>query len=70
MSAILQSVYRGVIPADCWHEPYMPEAELARRPDLQFADKGALIGWDPVARKPRWRRLVRGCLNCSKAVSA
>ena len=21
-------VYRGVIPADCWHEPYMPEAEL------------------------------------------
>lgn len=22
--------YRGVIPADCWHEPYMPEAELRR----------------------------------------
>jgi N-acetylglutamate synthase-like GNAT family acetyltransferase len=21
--------YRGVIAADCWHEPYMPEAELA-----------------------------------------
>jgi GNAT superfamily N-acetyltransferase len=21
--------YRGVIPADCWHEPYMSEAELA-----------------------------------------
>ena len=21
--------YRGVIPADCWHEPYMPAAELA-----------------------------------------
>ncbi len=20
--------YRGVIPADCWHEPYMPTAEL------------------------------------------
>lgn len=20
--------YRGVIPADCWHEPYMPAAEL------------------------------------------
>lgn len=20
--------YHGVIPADCWHEPYMPEAEL------------------------------------------
>ena len=21
-------VYRGVIPADCWHEPYMPAREL------------------------------------------
>ena len=21
-------VYRGVIPADCWHEPYMPAGEL------------------------------------------
>jgi GNAT superfamily N-acetyltransferase len=20
--------YRGMIPADCWHEPYMPETEL------------------------------------------
>src|SRR5258708_2515765 len=24
------SVYRGVIPADRWHEPYMPHDELAR----------------------------------------
>ena len=23
--------YRGTIPADCWHEPYMPEAELAHQ---------------------------------------
>jgi GNAT superfamily N-acetyltransferase len=22
--------YRGVIPADCWHDPYMPAAGLAR----------------------------------------
>lgn len=22
--------YRGVIPADCWHEPYMPAAQLER----------------------------------------
>ena len=22
--------YRGVIPDDCWHEPYMPAEELAR----------------------------------------
>jgi GNAT superfamily N-acetyltransferase len=24
------AAYRGVIPADWWHEPYMPEAELRR----------------------------------------
>jgi GNAT superfamily N-acetyltransferase len=23
------NAYRGVIPADCWHEPYMPAHELA-----------------------------------------
>jgi N-acetylglutamate synthase-like GNAT family acetyltransferase len=23
--------YRGVIPADCWHEPYMPETDLAQQ---------------------------------------
>jgi GNAT superfamily N-acetyltransferase len=23
--------YRGVIPADCWHEPYMPQGELVRQ---------------------------------------
>jgi GNAT superfamily N-acetyltransferase len=31
MVAIINSAaaaYRGVIPADCWHEPYMPAAEL------------------------------------------
>ena len=22
------SAYKGVIPADCWHDPYMPAAEL------------------------------------------
>lgn len=22
------SAYKGAIPADCWHEPYMPRAEL------------------------------------------
>lgn len=25
--------YRGVIPADCWHEPYMPMADLQRELD-------------------------------------
>lgn len=31
MLAIINSaaqVYRGAIPADCWHDPYMPAAEL------------------------------------------
>src|SRR5260221_9554702 len=31
MGAIINSAaeaYRGVIPADCWHEPYMPMKEL------------------------------------------
>jgi N-acetylglutamate synthase-like GNAT family acetyltransferase len=23
--------YKNVIPADCWHEPYMPESELSRQ---------------------------------------
>jgi GNAT superfamily N-acetyltransferase len=23
------AIYKGAIPADCWHEPYMPPAELA-----------------------------------------
>ena len=23
------TAYRGVIPPDCWHEPYMPAGELA-----------------------------------------
>jgi quinohemoprotein ethanol dehydrogenase len=30
-------------------------AQLEARPELQFADAGAMLGWDPVARKPRWR---------------
>jgi GNAT superfamily N-acetyltransferase len=25
--------YRGVIPADCWHDPYMAESELQRELD-------------------------------------
>jgi GNAT superfamily N-acetyltransferase len=42
-------VYKGVIPADCWHEPYMPRAELLAEiaAGVQFwgwDDSGALIG--------------------------
>ena len=41
--------YRGVIPADCWHEPYMPAAQLAREIAAGvvfwgYESDGALIG--------------------------
>jgi GNAT superfamily N-acetyltransferase len=34
--------YRGVIPADCWHEPYMSRAELER----EIAAGVAFSGWE------------------------
>lgn len=41
--------YRGIIPADRWHEPYMTEEELKRQIDegVQFwsySDDGEIIG--------------------------
>jgi GNAT superfamily N-acetyltransferase len=41
--------YRGVIPADCWHEPYMPADELDREIDAGvvfwgYEDDGQLVG--------------------------
>lgn len=41
--------YRGIIPADCWHEPYMPRAELVHQiaAGVQFwgsEDGGELVG--------------------------
>ena len=41
--------YRGVIPSDCWHDPYMPAAalvsEIAAGVEFSgFDDSGALIG--------------------------
>ena len=43
------TAYRGVIPADCWHEPYMSRADLQR--DIAagvsfwgFETEGELIG--------------------------
>jgi GNAT superfamily N-acetyltransferase len=35
-------VYRGVIPDDCWHEPYMPASEL----DHEIAADVAFWGYD------------------------
>jgi GNAT superfamily N-acetyltransferase len=41
--------YRGVIPADCWHEPYMPADELDSEIDAGvvfwgYEDDGELVG--------------------------
>jgi GNAT superfamily N-acetyltransferase len=41
--------YRGVIPADRWHEPYMPREELDREIDAGvrfwgYEDGGGLVG--------------------------
>jgi GNAT superfamily N-acetyltransferase len=41
--------YKGVIPADCWHEPYMSAAELEQelRAGVNFRgeeDKGRVVG--------------------------
>ncbi len=41
--------YKGVIPADCWHEPYMPRAELqaeiaAGVQFYGFEESGSLVG--------------------------
>ncbi|MFL6280717.1 MAG: GNAT family N-acetyltransferase [Vicinamibacterales bacterium] len=43
------SVYRGVIPADCWHEPYMTRSDLVAEIEagIEFwgvDDAGALVG--------------------------
>jgi GNAT superfamily N-acetyltransferase len=43
------AAYRGVIPADCWHEPYMKRsdllAEIAAGVEFSgFEDAGALVG--------------------------
>ena len=47
--------YRGVIPADCWHEPYMSRTELEREiaAGVEFSgweENGELIGVMGVQR--------------------
>ena len=41
-------VYQGVIPDDCWHEPYMPMEELHREMESMtffgWEDEGKLVG--------------------------
>lgn len=41
--------YRGVIPGDCWHEPYMPREDLLAEIEAGvkfwgWEDSGALVG--------------------------
>ncbi len=55
--------YKGAIPPDCWHEPYMPRAELLAEiaAGVQFwgwEDSGALIGVMGI-QKVRDATLVR-----------
>lgn len=50
------SAYRGVIPADSWHEPYMTEDELKRQIDegVQFwsyIEDGKIIGVMGIQQK-------------------
>ncbi len=40
--------YRGVIPPDCWHEPYMPLAELQAEIAAGIAFTGLAVGGDLV----------------------
>ena len=69
-------VYRGAIPADCWHEPYMSAAELdaEMRAGVEFwgyENAGMLVGvmgTQPVrdvdhAERADDRRLRRSCLR-------
>ena len=42
-------IYKGVIPDDCWHEPYMLEQELANEFDsgvrmFGYASNNTLVG--------------------------
>ena len=39
--------YRGVIPADRWHEPYMPAEELVK----EIADGATGSRWSQTARR-------------------
>ena len=58
MDAIINEAaqkYRGVIPADCWHDPYMSRAELEREiaAGVEFSgweENGELIGVMGVQR--------------------
>ena len=39
--------YRGVIPVDCWAEPYMPAEELRREIEERRVGKECRSRWSP-----------------------
>jgi len=55
--------YRGVIPADCWHEPYMKRAELvdeiARGVEFWGWDEDGVLGGVMGLQKVRDVTLIR-----------
>ena len=42
------AAYKGVIPADCWHEPYMPREELMREMDAGVVFWGCEEGGEVI----------------------
>lgn len=65
--------YEGVIPSDCWHEPYMPRAELLSEiaAGVQFwgwEDSGSLIGVMGI-QKVRDATLIRHARMCCLPIS-
>ena len=60
------TAYRGVIPSDCYHDPYMPLAELlAENREMTFfgwKESGELVGimgYQPIAQPPPAVTLLR-----------
>ncbi len=55
--------YRGVIPADHWHDPYMPADEWV----AEIADAVTFSGYDPIVH---WLRTARSSAAVEPAGSA
>lgn len=60
------AAYRGVIPGDCYHEPYMPLEELiAESTEMTFfgweesGDLVGVMGYQPIAQPPPAVTLIR-----------
>jgi N-acetylglutamate synthase-like GNAT family acetyltransferase len=63
--------YKGVIPDDCWHEPYMPteelEDEICKRVQFWvFEEDGRLIGVMGIQDKGRVALIHHACVRTSR----